>query len=130
MFASDLVKNIDPLCEITFIKIASYQAMHSTGKTTELMGLREEIKGRHVIVLEDIVDSGITMHQVLINLAHKNPLSVEVATLLFKPVALRKDVELKYVGFEIPNKFVVGYGLDYDALGRNLKDLYVLKEEA
>lgn len=128
MFASDLVKNIETLCEITFVKIASYQAMHSTGTVTELIGLGEEIAGRHVIILEDIVDTGITMHQVLINLAHKNPLSVQIATLLFKPAALQKEINLKYIGFEIPAKFVVGYGLDYDALGRNLKDLYVLRE--
>lgn len=129
MFASDLVKNITLPCNITFVKVASYQAMQSSGTVKSLIGLPENIANRDVIILEDIVDTGITMDQILNDLLQKKPASVEVATLLLKPEALQKKVELKYVGFEIPDKFVVGYGLDYDGLGRNLPDLYVLKEE-
>lgn len=129
MFAAGLLQHITIPCEITFIRVSSYEALQSSGKVTELLGLKEDATGRDVIILEDIVDSGLTMKSILGNMAAKNPASLQVATLLFKPEALRTAVELNYVGFEIPNAFVVGFGLDYDGLGRNLKDLYVLKEE-
>ncbi|QHT70010.1 hypoxanthine phosphoribosyltransferase [Rhodocytophaga rosea] len=129
MFAAHLLQHISIPCEITFIKVASYQALQSTGKITELLGLNEDISGRDVIIVEDIVDSGLTMEGIVASMKSQNPRSVQVATLLFKPQALRTSVELHYVGFEIPNAFVVGFGLDYDGLGRNLQDLYVLKEK-
>ncbi len=128
MFTADLMKHIRIPCEITFVKVASYHAMHSTGKVKELIGLSENIAGRHVVVVEDIVDTGITMEQILAQLGACNPASVRTAVLLFKPEALQRDVSLDYVCFEIANRFVVGYGLDYDGYGRNLPSLYVLKE--
>lgn len=128
MFAADLLKRITIPCEITFVKVASYQSLHSTGKLTQLIGLSDEVSGRHIILLEDIVDTGITIEGVIDDLQTKNPLSVQVATLLHKPQAYTKQVPLRYIGFSIPNQFVVGYGLDYDQLGRNLKDLYVLQD--
>jgi hypoxanthine phosphoribosyltransferase len=129
MFAADLLKNITIPCEISFIKVASYEATHSTGKLTQLIGLPEEITGRHVIVLEDIVDTGITIEGIVNDLLKKKPLSVQVATLLHKPEAYTKQISLPYIGFSIPNQFVLGYGLDFDQLGRNLKDLYVLRRD-
>lgn len=129
MFTASLVQHITIPCEITFVRVSSYDALQSTGQVTEVIGLKEEVAGRDIVILEDIVDSGLTMKSILGALAAKNPRSLKVATLLFKPEALRTAVELNYVGFEIPNAFVVGFGLDYDGLGRNLKDLYVLKEE-
>ena len=129
MFAAHLLQHVSIPCEITFIKVASYEALHSTGKITELLGLKEDISGRDVIILEDIVDSGLTMEGIVSSIKSQNPRSIQVATLLFKPQALKAAVELHYVGFEIPNAFVVGFGLDYDGLGRNLQDLYVLKEK-
>jgi hypoxanthine phosphoribosyltransferase len=94
-----------------------------------VLGLQENVFGRHIILLEDIVDSGLTMEQTVAFFEDRGPKSIEIATLLFKPEALQKDIKLKYVGFEIPEKFVVGYGLDYDGHGRNLKDIYQLKED-
>jgi hypoxanthine phosphoribosyltransferase len=128
MFAAELLKNITIDCEITFIKVSSYQALTSSEKITELIGLKERLNGRDIIILEDIVDSGLTIEGIQQNITLQHPLSLQIATLLFKPDALRKNIELKYVGFEIPNAFVVGFGLDYNGLGRNLKDLYILKE--
>ena len=129
MFASDLMKNISIPAEITFIKVSSYQGMNTQGKTKELIGLNESIKNREVIVVEDIVDTGITMESIVNQLNNAGAKSVEVASLLLKPDCLQRDVKVKYTGFEIPEKFVVGYGLDYDGLGRNLKDIYQLKYE-
>lgn len=129
MFASDLMKNISIPAEITFIKVSSYQGMNTQVKTKELIGLNESIKNREVIVVEDIVDTGITMESIVNQLNNAGAKSVEVASLLLKPDCLQRDVKVKYTGFEIPEKFVVGYGLDYDGLGRNLKDIYQLKYE-
>jgi hypoxanthine phosphoribosyltransferase len=129
MFAADLLRHINIPCEISFIKIASYQQTHSTGKLTRLIGLSDEVSGRHIIILEDIVDTGITIEGIIEELQKKNPASVQVATLLHKPEAYIKQVPLQYIGFSIPNQFVVGYGLDYDQQGRNLKDLYVLQDD-
>ncbi|MBO6497435.1 MAG: hypoxanthine phosphoribosyltransferase [Roseivirga sp.] len=129
MFASDLMKSINIDAEITFIKVSSYSGMQSQGKTKELIGLNEAIEGREVIVVEDIVDTGITMEGIVNELNKIGAANVEVASLLVKPDCLQRDVTVKYTGFEIPEKFVVGYGLDYDGLGRNLKDIYQLKQE-
>jgi hypoxanthine phosphoribosyltransferase len=128
IFASDLIKHISIPCEITFIKVSSYHQMNSTGELKELLGLKEDVAGRHLIVLEDIVDTGLTMSEIIGNLQKQQPSSIEIATLLMKPTALQRDIRPQYVGFEIANRFVVGFGLDYNGLGRNLPDLYVLHE--
>ncbi|MBC7920179.1 MAG: hypoxanthine phosphoribosyltransferase [Ferruginibacter sp.] len=128
MFAADLMKEISVPCEISFVKVSSYQQAASTGRVTQLIGLQEDLTGRHVVIVEDIVDTGLTMSEILTELQKQNPRSVEITTLLFKPEALRKAIRPRYVGFEIANRFVVGYGLDYNGLGRNLADLYVLAE--
>lgn len=125
MFAAELFKRIDFVeSEISFVKLASYQGDKTTGTVKQLIGLNEKIEGRTVVVLEDIVDSGITICNIQEQLAKLNPKEVFIATLLLKPDALQKEVELKYVGLEIPNDFIVGYGLDYDGFGRNLLDIY------
>ena len=125
MFAAELFKRIDFVeSEISFVKLASYEGDKTTGKVKQLIGLNEEIEGRTVVVLEDIVDTGITINNIQEQLIKMNPKEVLVATLLLKPDALQKEVDLKYVGLEIPNDFIVGYGLDYDGYGRNLLDIY------
>ncbi len=126
VFAADLVRQCDMDLEITFVKLASYQGTSSSGKITELIGLNESLKGRHVLIVEDIIDSGKTMQELLKTLHAQQPASVQIATLLLKPDALEVELDIAYCGFEIPPEFVVGYGLDYDGLGRNLADLYVL----
>ncbi len=128
IFTADLLRKITIPCEISFIKVASYHAMQSSGQVKNLIGLNEELAGRHVVILEDIVDTGITMEGILNALEVRNPASVRMAVLLFKAEALQKKISPDYVCFRIPNRFVVGYGLDYDGYGRNLPDLYVLKE--
>lgn len=128
LFAADLLRSIDSDgCEVSFVKFSSYEGVSSTGKVKELIGLNEHLEGRHVIIVEDIVDTGNTIVQMMDDLDHRKPASVRIAALLFKPEAYKKDVKIDYVGIEIPNAFIVGYGLDYDGLGRNLKDIYVIK---
>ncbi|WP_114781661.1 hypoxanthine phosphoribosyltransferase [Botryobacter ruber] len=124
MFAADLMKRIGVSCDIAFIRLSSYQDMASTGKVKEILGLTENLDGRHVVVLEDIVDTGHTVNSLLQQLQQKNPASLEVATLLLKPECLQHKIDIKYVAKAIPNDFVVGYGLDYNGLGRNLRDIY------
>jgi hypoxanthine phosphoribosyltransferase len=126
MFASDLMKQIDILCEISFVKVASYQGATSSGTVTELIGLTEDLTGRTVVIVEDIVDSGLTVSKVQEVLAKKHVRNVKVATALLKPGSLMKDVKVDYVGFSIGNDFVVGYGLDYKGFGRNLREIHVL----
>lgn len=128
LFASELVKNIPLTCEITFVRLSSYTQTESTGKVRQIIGLEEKLTDRDVIIIEDIVDTGLTMHQLLQQIQALGPRTIEIATLLHKPEAIKKRVALRYVGFEIPNRFVVGYGLDYDGAGRNLDALYVLPE--
>ncbi len=128
VFAADLLRACDFDCEISFIKLSSYRGTQSTGDVATLIGLEQSIAGRHVIVIEDIVDSGRTMHALLPDLKKMGVASAEVCTLLVKPEALEFDLDIRYSGFEIPSKFVVGYGLDYDELGRNLPDIYQLVE--
>ena len=110
--------------EITFVKLASYQGVKSTGKVKQLIGLHENIKGRTVVILEDIVDTGITIENILQQLEGMEAAEIRIATLLLKPDALQKEVRLDYIGLEIPNDFIVGYGLDYNGRGRNLIDIY------
>ncbi len=124
MFAADLFKKLEIACEVSFVKFSSYAGTQSTAKVTRLIGLNEEIKGRNVIIIEDIVDTGITMGYLLDHLKDKEPRSVSIATLLFKPDAFQKGYLIDYIGMEIPNNFIVGYGLDYDGYGRNLGEIY------
>lgn len=127
MFAAEIYKRIDFVeSEISFVKLASYQGDSTTGRVKHLIGLNEEIEGRTVVILEDIVDTGITINNIMEQLELMKPKEVQVATLLLKPDALQKEVDLKYVGMEIPNDFIVGYGLDYDGYGRNLIDIYTV----
>ncbi len=127
MFASEIMKEVELIdSEISFLKLASYSGTDSTGEVKELIGLNEEIAGRTVVILEDIVDSGQTMKGVIAQLINKGAKEVKIATLLFKPDALKVDITLDYVGISIPNDFIVGFGLDYDRRGRNLKDIYTL----
>lgn len=125
MFAAELFKRIDLVeTEISFVKLASYEGDHTTGEVKQLIGLNENIEGRTVIILEDIVDTGITINNIQDQLEKMNPKEVKIATLLLKPESLQKEVQLDYVGLEIPNDFIVGFGLDYNGYGRNLIDIY------
>jgi hypoxanthine phosphoribosyltransferase len=127
MFSADLVKNIHLPCYIHFLKVRSYEGTQSTGVISSIIGLTEPLHNKHVIILEDIVDTGATMQHVYKQVAHMQPASIKVAALLLKPDAYKGETKIDYLCFSIPNKFVVGYGLDYDGLGRNLKDIYQLK---
>lgn len=124
MFASDLLKKIDLECEISFVKIASYSGTKSTGKVKKLIGLMQSLENRNVIIVEDIIDTGNTLVKLLPTLIAEKPKSLKLCTLLFKPEAFKADFDIHYKGLEIPNKFILGYGLDYDELGRNLADIY------
>jgi len=128
MFASDMMKALDIDCEISFVKLSSYQGTKSTEKVKEIIGLNKSIDGREIIIVEDIVDTGITMENLLEDLGKMNPKSIRIASLLFKPNSFRKDFKIHYVGFEIPDDFIVGYGLDYDELGRNLSEIYIITD--
>lgn len=128
MFAADLIRAIDLPCEISFVRMASYSGTKSTGHVKELMGLSEDIDGRDVIIVEDIVDSGLTMKELLGILGAKHPASLRIATLLVKPDNLKVDLNIDYRCFDIPSDFIVGYGLDYDGEGRNLRDIYTLAQ--
>lgn len=124
MFASDLFKHLTIECSITFVKLVSYEGTTSTGKVLTAIGLEENINGRDIVIIEDIVDTGNTMNAFLRSLEGKNPNSIKICTLLQKPEALLHDIKVDYVGFDIPDKFVIGYGLDYDGLGRNIPAIY------
>jgi len=126
IFAADLMREMTIPCEISFVKLASYQGITSTGKVKEVIGINENLSGRTVIILEDIVETGTTIKQMMESLGTRNPSSVHICTLFFKPEKLKEDLNLDYVAFRIPNDFILGYGLDYDQQGRGLKDLYTL----
>lgn len=126
MFASDLYKQITFPCQITFLKLTSYSGTKSTGTVKQLIGINFDLKDRVVIVLEDIVDTGITLETIIRQLSGYEPAEIRVATFLHKPEATIRDVKLDYVGLEIPNDFILGYGLDYDGYGRNYKEIYQL----
>lgn len=129
MFAADVFKYIEFDCEITFVKLSSYQGVTSSGEVKQLLGLEEGgLIGREVIILEDIIDTGKTLSEFIPLLKKQQPKSISLATLLFKPDALKYELPIDFVGFDIPDKFVIGYGLDYDGFGRNYKDIYQLKE--
>ena len=126
MFTADLLKKIEGPCELSFIKLSSYSGTTSTGTVKEIVGLQEEIAGRDVIVIEDIIDTGITMQKIISQLEFKNPASIRIATLLLKPDSVKVPIKPDFVCFSIPDKFVVGYGLDLNGIGRNLPDIYQL----
>ena len=128
VFASDLMRYITIPCEISFVKLASYQGTVSTGKIKEVIGINEELEGRTVIILEDIVDTGVTMKRMVETLGTRGPESLHICTLLLKPGKLQVPLNIEYAAMEIPNDFIVGYGLDYDQQGRNLRDIYTLVE--
>ena len=126
VFAADLMRYITIPCEISFVKLASYQGTTSTGEIKEVIGLNEDISGRTVVIVEDIVDTGATMKRMIETLGTRNPKALHICTLLLKPDKLAVPLDIKYVAIEIPNDFIVGYGLDYDQQGRNLRDIYTL----
>jgi hypoxanthine phosphoribosyltransferase len=126
MFAADLFKYLNIDAEISFIKLASYKGMKSSGNVITAIGLEMDLYGREVVIVEDIVDTGKTLHQFLPKLDHQQPKSLKIAALLHKPEATQYQLKIDYLGFSIPNKFVVGYGLDFDGLGRNYKEIYQL----
>jgi len=124
MFASDLFKYLTIEAEICFIKLASYKGTSSSGQVITAIGLDVDLIGKDIIIIEDIVDTGKTLNEFLPKLLHQQPASLKIAALLHKPDAMKFPIRIDYLGFSIPNKFVVGYGLDYDGLGRNLKEIY------
>ena len=129
VFAADLMREMTIPCEISFVKLASYQGTTSTGKIKEVIGINEDISGRTVVIVEDIVESGQTMKRMIESLGTRNPASVQICTLFFKPEKLKEDLTLDYVAFRIPDDFILGYGLDYDQQGRGLKDVYTIISE-
>ena len=128
IFAADLMREITVPCEISFVKLASYQGITSTGKIHEVLGINEDLTGRDVIIVEDIVDTGRTMKQMVESLGTRNPASIRICTLFVKPDKLEEPLDIAYAAFSIPNDFIVGYGLDYDQQGRWLKEIYTLVE--
>lgn len=128
IFAADLLRGIDTPCEISFVRMASYEGTSSTGDVKQLIGLKEDIKERTVVIVEDIIDSGLTMVHLLDLLKEKQPAEIKIAALLVKPGNLKVNLDIPYCCFEIPNDFIVGYGLDYDGEGRNLPSIYTVTE--
>ena len=128
MFAGDLFKHIDLQCQITFLKLASYQGTSSSGNVKRLIGINENIEGKTVVILEDIIDTGKTLESIIKQLKGYEPAKIKVATLLHKPDVYEKDIPIDYIGFNIEDKFIIGYGLDYDGFGRNLKDIYTITQ--
>lgn len=129
VFVADLMREITIPCEVSFVKLASYQGVTSTGKVREVLGINEDLNGRHIIIVEDIVDTGRTMKQMIESLGTRQPASVRICTLFVKPEKLEVQLNIDYAAFSIPNDFIVGYGLDYDQQGRHLKEIYTLVEE-
>jgi hypoxanthine phosphoribosyltransferase len=128
VFAADLMREMTIPCEISFVKLASYQGVTSTGKVKEVLGINESLTGRHIVIVEDIVDTGRTMRQMVESLGTRDIASVHICTLFVKPDKLQEPLDIEYAAFEIPNDFIVGYGLDYDQAGRGLKEIYTLYE--
>lgn len=129
MFVADLTRAYEGDCEVSFVKLASYDGLQSTGKIKKSIGLDVNIKNRHVILVEDIIDTGQTLHEFIPDLKKMKPASISLAVLLVKPNSVKYPFDIEYLGFEIPDKFVVGYGMDYDGLGRNLPSIYQLKKK-
>jgi adenylate kinase len=127
MFAADFVRNYPHECHITFVKMASYEGVNSSGKIKHLVGINEDLTGKTVVILEDIIDTGNTLAEIYDIFRDKKIKKLMVATLFFKPDVFKKELPIDYIGKSIEDKFIVGYGLDYDGLGRNLPDIYQLK---
>ncbi len=128
MVLSDLMKHYRGMCEVSFVKMSSYNGMHSTNDVKELIGINEDLEGKTVVIVEDIVDTGNTIEELKAIFKEKKVKHLKIATLFFKPDAFKKDIKIDYIGIRIPDKFIVGFGLDYDGLGRNLSDVYQLSE--
>jgi hypoxanthine phosphoribosyltransferase len=128
LFAADLIKEVRVPCQVSFIKLSSYSGTESTGNVCQLIGLSENLKDRHVILVDDIVDTGLTMTKVIDSVSKEGPASLAVTSLLLKPDSFQGGFEVHYVGFSIPDRFVVGYGLDYDGYGRNLRDIFQIAD--
>ena len=129
IFAADLMRMLTIPCEISFVKLASYQGTTSTGRISEVIGINENLSGRTVIIVEDIVDTGLTMKRMVESIGTRNPESVHICSLLVKPDKLQVNLNIEYVAMNIPNDFIVGYGLDYDQMGRNLPDIYTVVDD-
>ena len=129
VFAADLIRNITIPCEISFVKLASYQGTTSTGKIKEVIGLNEDLTGRTVVIVEDIVDTGFTMKRMIETLGTRHPESIHICSLLVKPDKLQVPLNIEYAAIEIPNDFIVGYGLDYNQQGRQLRDIYTIVDK-
>lgn len=129
IFAADLLREVTIPSEISFVKLASYQGVTSTGKVHEVLGINEDLTGRTVVIVEDIVDTGRTMRQMIESLGTRHPAAIHICTLFVKPDKLEEPLNIEYAAFSIPNDFIVGYGLDYDQQGRNLKEIYTLVKE-
>ena len=129
MFAADLMRMLTIPCEISFVKLASYQGTTSTGTIKEVIGINEDLSGRTVIIIEDIVESGLTIKRMIETIGTRAPKSIHICTLLIKPERLTVPLDVEYAAIEIPNDFIVGYGFDYNQQGRNLRDIYTLVEE-
>ena len=129
IFAADLMREMTSPCEISFVKLPSYQGTTSTGKIHEVIGINEDLTGRHVVIVEDIVDTGLTMKRMVESLGTRKPASVHICALLVKPDKLQVDLDIEYTAMKIPNDFIVGYGLDYNQHGRELRDIYTLVDE-
>ena len=128
IFAADLMRELTIPSEISFVKLASYQGTTSTGKINEVLSINEDLSGRTVIIVEDIVESGQTMKRMIESIGTRNPASVHICTLFLKPDKLKEDLDIDYVAFRIPDDFIIGYGLDYDHLGRELREIYTIVE--
>ena len=128
IFAADLMREITIPCEISFVKLASYSGTTSTGKITEVIGNNTDLADRHILIVEDIIDTGRTLHNMIENLGTRNPASIHICALLVKPEKLEVPLNIEYAALESPNEFIVGYGLDYDQQGRNLRDIYTIVE--
>ncbi len=128
IFAADLIRSVDLPCEVSFVKLASYQGTATTGRIHEMIGLNVDISNRPVIIVEDIIDTGLTMAHMLETLSGHNPKSIDICTFLLKPGKLQVSLDIRYCCMQIPNDFIVGYGLDYDGYGRNTRDIYTICE--
>lgn len=130
LFASELIKRFNHECEVSFVKLASYEGLNSTGNIKNLIGLNDNLNGRNIVIVEDIVDTGNTICSVTEEIKNHKPESVEVATLLFKPKAYQKNIPINYAAINVGNEFLVGFGLDYNGIGRNLEDIFIIEENS
>ncbi len=128
IFAADLMREVRLAAQVSFVKLASYEGTSSTGAVSEVIGLNADVEGRDIVIVEDIIDSGLTMRHLTEMLAKRHPRSVEICSLLVKPENLKVDLDIRYRCFDIPNDFILGYGLDYDGYGRNTRDIYTVVE--